>query len=183
MKLLFDFITIAIFFLAYKQYGMHVAIITAAVLYGLQVIIHRLRYKSFDTMQCVTFGLIAVLGGSSLLFHNDLFFKWKPTALYWLFALVLWGSHWIGDKPLLERLLQKNQAISLPPIVVKRLSIIWGLFFILMGIANLYVAYTFSTDTWVNFKLFGTLVITLVFVIAQAIYLSRFFKTNNESSS
>ena len=150
---------------------MSTAIIVAMLAIVLQLAVSWIKQRRFETMQLITAALIIVLGGISLLFHNELFFKWKPTAVNWIFALLFMGSNLIGNKPLIQRIMEKN--VSLPTNVWARLNYAWILFFVLMGIANLYVVYNFSTDTWVNFKLFGVLGLTLVFVILQAIYLSR----------
>lgn len=109
-------------------------------------------------------------------FQNEAFIKWKPTLVYWLFAIVFITSHYIGNKPLIQRLMEKN--IALPTTTWIRLSISWTSFFVLLGIANLFVAYQFDTDTWVNFKLFGILGLTLLFIIGQAVYMSQHLKPN-----
>ena len=171
MKLLFDFFPVILFFISYKLYGMYIAIVIAMAAIVLQLAVFWIKHRRFETMQLITAALIIVLGGISLLFHNELFFKWKPTAVNWIFALLFIGSQLIGKKPLIQRMMEKN--VSLPEIVWQRLNLAWILFFILMGIANLYVVYNFSTDTWVNFKLFGVLGLTIAFVIIQAIYLAR----------
>jgi intracellular septation protein len=171
MKLLFDFFPVILFFIAFKLYGMSVGIIVAMVAVTVQLAAFWLRHRHFETMQLITAGLIISLGGISLLYHNELFFKWKPTAVNWIFAVVFIASQWIGQKPLIQRLMEKN--VSLPNAVWRRLNMTWISFFILMGGANLYVVYHYSTDTWVNFKLFGVLGLTLVFILAQAIYLAK----------
>ena len=130
-----------------------------------------LRQRRFETMHLVTLGLITVLGGATLLLQDEMFIKWKPTIVNWLFGAVLIGSHFIGEKPIIARML--GASITLPMTVWTRLSLAWSLFFIALGLINLYVVYNFDTDTWVNFKLFGMMGLTLIFVIAQSFYIAR----------
>jgi intracellular septation protein len=174
MKLFLDFLPIAVFFVAYKLYGIFaatgVAIAAQIALIGWQWT----RQRRVDTMQWVSLAIIAVFGGATLLFHNETFIKWKPTALYWLMGAALAVSALAFGKNLLQLLL--GQQIELPPAVWARLNWLWVLFFAAMGLLNLYVAYHYDTDTWVNFKLFGTLGLTVAFVIGQSLYLARHMK-------
>jgi intracellular septation protein len=174
MKFLYDFFPIILFFVVYKLYGIYAATATAMLASFIQVIYYRIRYNTFERMQLVTLILIAILGSATLISHNPIFIKWKPTAVYWVFALAFMCSHFIGKKPLIHYML--GSKIELPTIAWKTLNISWIAFFVLMGIANIWVAYTCSTNTWVNFKLFGVLGLTVVFALIQAIYLARFFK-------
>lgn len=136
----------------------------------LQVSIYWLRHRRFEKIHLVMLIMILVLGGSTLLFHRTIFIKWKPTIVYWLFTIILAGSHFIGNKkPTLQKML--NKKISLPPKIWKHINVGWAVFFLIMGAVNLYVAYSFSTNTWVYFKLFGTLGMTLIFAILQGIYI------------
>lgn len=171
MKIAFDLLTVVIFFVSYKMAGMFVAVGVAMALYTLQTLAQLLLTRKVDKIQWITLAFILILGGSTFLFHNEIFFKWKPTAVYWLFALLFVGSHFIGGKTAIERLLE--QAIILPAPMWQRLNRLWALFFIAMGAMNLFVAYHFDTDFWVNFKLFGILGLTLTFVLLQALYLSK----------
>lgn len=172
MKLLFDFFPIILFFIAYKIAGIYIATAVAISVSFIQLIGFRLVQKKWDRMQLTTFALIAVLGGATLFLHDDLFIKWKPTVVNWLFALIFFLSPFFGGKPLLQRLMEKN--IQVPWPVWRCLNISWIVFFTLMGALNLYIVYHFSTEVWVNFKLFGMLGLTLAFVVGQAFYLSRF---------
>jgi intracellular septation protein len=172
MKFLFDFFPILLFFAAYKLYDIYVATAVAIVAAGVQTAVFWFRHRRFERMHLVTFGLLLVFGGLTIALHDPVFIKWKPTVINWLFALVFLGSHWIGEKPLVERMM--SHAIRAPRPVWMRLSWMWILFFALVGILNLYVAFNFAEETWVNFKLFGILGITFAFVIAQAFYLGRY---------
>jgi intracellular septation protein len=175
MKLLFDLFPVLLFFLAYKLYGIYAATAAAIAASFVQVGWFWWRYRRFETMHLVTLGLIAVLGGATLWLHNEDFIKWKPTVVNWLFGAAFLGSQFIGRKTLVERMM--GGAIALPAAIWQRLNLGWATFFLLLGAANLYVVYHYDTDTWVNFKLFGMLGLSLAFMVAQAFYLARHVKT------
>ncbi len=172
MKLLYDFFPILLFFIAYKLDGIYTATGVAIAAAALQTGAFWLRHRRFEKMHLVTFGLLVFFGGLTLLLRDPVFIKWKPSVVNWLFAAVFLGSHWIGDKPVIERMM--SHAIQAPSPVWLKLSWMWIAFFISVGLLNLYVAYSFSEETWVNFKLFGMLGITFAFVIAQGLYLGRY---------
>ncbi len=178
MKFLFDFFPIALFFIAFKMGDIYLATITAIVASVIQVLWSRYKTGRFEKLPLITLVTIVILGGATLFFKNELFIKWKPTALYWVLALALFISQFIGRKPLMQRLLEQN--IELPIKIWHQLNLSWALFFAAMGIANLYVVYHFDTDTWVNFKLFGTLGLTLVFIVLQGFYMAKHFNQSKE---
>lgn len=172
MKLLFDFFPILLFFMCYKFFGIYTATGVAMAASVVQVVFHRIKHQHYEKMHLISLALIMVLGGATLFFHNPWFIKWKPTGIYWLSALVFLGSAFIGKKTLIQKMMEGN--ITLPPHVWSRLNIAWSVFFVVMGAANLYVAYYYDTDVWVNFKLFGGTGFTLLFVFFQAIYLTKY---------
>lgn len=174
MKLLTEFFPIFLFFLVYKLAGIYWATGSAILVSAIQFAFHWFKYRKIDTLQLVTFLSILVLGGATLSLHNELFIKWKPTAINWIFALFFFGSQFVGKKPIIQRLMEKN--IQLPTPIWTRLNTSWCLFFIFTGIANLYVAYHYPTETWVHFKLFGLLGLTILFVILQSLYLAKHMK-------
>ena len=131
----------------------------------------KLRRIPVEPMQWASLGIIVVFGGMTLAFQNETFIKWKPTVLYGLFALVLAGARLFFGRNLIAAMMGKQ--IEVPPPVWERLNLAWVLFFVGMAVLNLYVAYGFSTDTWVDFKLFGTMGLTIAFVIGQALYVGR----------
>lgn len=178
MKLLFDFFPILLFFIAYKIYGIYTATVVAIVAAFIQVAWFWLQHRRFETMHLVTLGLIVVLGGATLILQDEMFIKWKPTVVNWLFAVVFAGSHFIGNKTIIERMMGGN--ITLPQSIWARLNASWTMFFLVLGVTNLYVLYNFDTDTWVNFKLFGMLGLTLAFVVLQAVYLGRHIKAQEK---
>lgn len=177
MKLLVDFIPVILFFIAYKSFDIYVATGVAIVVSFAQVVFYWIKHRSIERMHIITFFLILILGGLTLFLHDPTFIKWKPTGLYWAFALVFLGSAFIGKKTLFQKMMENN--VELPSTVWRRLNHSWVVFFALMGVINLYVAYQFDTNTWVNFKLFGGLGITLLFVILQGVYLSRHMIEDN----
>lgn len=180
MKLLLDFLPIFIFFIAFKFGGIYYATAAFMAASALQIGIHWLRYRKVERMHLVTFILGIVLGGATLMLQNELFIKWKPTVIYWVLAIACIGSQLISSKPMVQQLLETN--VSLPAQIWKRLNLTWTLFFTFLGVANLYVAYTYSTDIWVNFKLFGLLAMTVVFIIIQALYMSYHMNKPQEHS-
>lgn len=172
MKAFIDFIPILLFFIAYKFYDIYVATAVVIVASVVQAGYVYLTEKRIPGMLLASTGLIVLLGAATLILQDDNFIKWKPTVVNWLFAAVFIGSLYVGSKPLLQRMMEGAFA-HLPLSVWQRMSWVWALFFISVGIINLWVAYTFDTDTWVNFKLFGLLALTFVFIIAQSLYLMK----------
>ena len=171
MKFLADFFPILLFFIAYKAYDIYAATVVAIAASFAQVGYEYLRYKKIDKMHWITLGLIVVFGGMTLILKDPVFIKWKPTVVNWLFAVAFIGSNFIGEKTLLQKMM--DHAVTLPTGIWTRLNIIWVVFFITTGILNLYVAFNFAEDTWVNFKLFGMLGISIAFIIAQGFYIAR----------
>jgi len=132
------------------------------------------RHRKVDTMLWVSLALIVVFGGATLLLQDEAFIKWKPTVLYWLFALALGLAPVLFERNLIRLLMEKQ--VALPEAVWGRLNLGWAGFFTFMGVANLYVAFSYSTDTWVDFKLFGTLGLMVLFILGQSVYLARHVK-------
>ena len=201
MKLLFDFFPIILFFVSYYQASFLVEntfigqlinpekpeFITATIVATsiaiiasfIQVGYHWLKTHKFERMHLFSLTLITILGGITIYLGNPAFIQWKPTVLNWLFAVVFLFSMFIGDRPIIQRMM--GEQIKLPENVWKTLNLSWVAFFFISGAANLYVAFYYDLqaepgvrmDTWVNFKLFGLMGLTIAFVILQAIYLSR----------
>jgi intracellular septation protein len=122
-------------------------------------------------MLWVSLGLIVVLGGATVWFHNETFIKWKPSVLYWVMALALWASANLFGKDILRKMI--GDQLKLPDPIWKRLTLLWCAFFAVMGVINILVAYNFSTDSWVNYKLFGGTGLMIIFMIGQGLYVSR----------
>ncbi|MGD8619514.1 MAG: septation protein A [Gammaproteobacteria bacterium] len=174
MKFLFDLFPILLFFLAYKLYDIYVATAVAIGAAFVQTGAYWLKHRKFEKMHLITLGILVLFGGLTLALRDPVFIKWKPTVVNWLFGISFLGSQFIGQRTLVERMM--GHAITVPTPIWSRLNWAWTLFFLGMGLLNLYVAYNFSEDTWVNFKLFGMMGLTLVFVFAQAFYLSRYMQ-------
>jgi intracellular septation protein len=196
-KLLFDLFPIIIFFIAYKlgdaypeatrdllmslglpqtggaddKPGIYLATLVAIVASVGQILWVKLSGQKTETMMWVSLGIIVVFGGATLILHDETFIKWKPTVLYWVFAAIIFGAALMG-KNVIKNLMAKQ--MELPDEAWGRLNASWGGFFAFMGVANLLVAFNFSTDAWVNFKLFGSLGLMLVFVVWQSMMLNKY---------
>ena len=177
MKFLFDFFPVILFFIAFKVADIYVATAVAIVATFVQVGWLKLRGRKVEPMLWASLAIIAVFGGATLLLQDETFIKWKPTVLYWLFGAVLAGAL-VFRRNLIRVML--SEQVQLPDPIWSRLNLSWISFFVFMGALNLYVAYNFSTDHWVNFKLFGGMGLMLLFVLAQALVLSRFIEEKNE---
>lgn len=199
-KTLFDLFPVILFFIVFKLAGKYteeaqalvasvgyvadpkqlpILLSTAAAIIATaaQIAWVKWHHGKVDTMLWISFSIIAVLGGATLLLHDDNFIKWKPTILYWVFSLVLLISNAFFKKNLMKKLLQEK--LTLPDRTWGIVNLSWSLFFFLLGIINLYVAFNYSTDTWVNFKLFGATGMMLVFVLLQALALSKYIEKEN----
>ena len=174
MKFLFDIFPVILFFAAFKIYGIYVATAVAIAATILQISWVWLKHRKIDNMQWISLGLIVVFGGATLLLRDETFIKWKPTVLYWLFGLTLLISEAAFKKNLIRSMMEKQ--VTAPDAIWRKLLGGWIVFFVVMGVLNLYVAYGYSTDTWVNFKLFGGIGLMIAFVIGQAILLAPHMK-------
>ena len=201
MKLLFDFLPIILFFVAFKfadankaaaaafatsHFGFMVSggivgpeeapVLMATVVVVIatlaQVAWLLARGKKIDMILWVSLALVVIMGGLTIWLHSETFIKWKPTLLYWVMASALLIA-WLGWRKNLIRTLLGEQ-LTLPDPIWQRLNWAWTGFFALMGALNLWVAYHFATPTWVNFKLFGIMGMLLVFALGQGLYLSRY---------
>ncbi len=174
MNVFFDLIPLFLFFAAYKFVGIYAATGVAIIACILQVTYTRVRHKKFELMQVVTCIMIVLLGGMTLAFHNPIFIKWKPTLLNWVMALVFIGSQLFYKQPLIQYLFKKK--LTAENHVWRTLNYMWIAFFIFIGTANIIVAYSVDTDTWVNFKVFGTIGLFFLFSLVQVSYLNKHAK-------
>lgn len=174
MKFLFDLFPVILFFVVFKILGIYAATATAIIATLLQIAWVKYRHGKVDGMLIASGVIIVVFGGATLLLHNELFIKWKPTVLYWLFALVLFAAEIFWNKNLIRAVMDKQ--LALPDPVWRKLNHAWAAFFAILGLLNLYVAFNFATETWVNFKLFGTMGLMLVFVVLQSLFLGKYMK-------
>src|SRR5574340_469243 len=180
MKLLFDLFPIILFFIAFKTFDIYVATTVAIAATIAQIAWTKWRHGKVDVMLWVSFAIIGVFGGATLLLHDETFIKWKPTVLYWLFSAILLFSNLLFNKNLMRTLL--HEKIALPLHIWHRLNLGWSLFFAVLGFINLYVAFNYSTDTWVNFKLFGFTGLMVVFILAQSAWLAKYVDEKKENN-
>jgi intracellular septation protein len=178
MKFLFDLLPIILFFVVFKMADIYAATAVAIGTSVLQVGWLKLKRRKVDTMMWVSLAIIIVFGGATLLLKDETFIKWKPTVLYWLFGSTLIVGQLLFRRNLIRTVM--GEQMELPEPVWGKLNMSWSAFFVFMGAANLYVAYNFSTDTWVNFKLFGGMGLMLVFVVLQALFLSRYVQEKEQ---
>jgi intracellular septation protein len=171
MKFLFDIFPVVLFFIAFKVYDIYVATGVAIAATFLQIGWTWLRHRKVDNLLWVSFAVIVVFGGATLLLQDETFIKWKPTVLYWLFSAVLAVAVLAFRKNLIRAMMETQ--VTLPEFVWGRLLASWIAFFALMGALNLVVAYNFSTDAWVDFKLFGGIGLMLAFIVLQGFMLAR----------
>jgi intracellular septation protein len=174
MKFLFDLLPVALFFVAFKIAGIYAATAVAIAASLLQVGWLKLRKQRVHPMLWASVGIIAVFGGATLFLQDETFIKWKPTVLYWLFGVVLASAAVLFRRNLIRVML--SEQVELPERIWRRLNWSWVAFFAFMGGLNLYVAYNYSTDLWVNFKLFGGTGLMLAFVVVQSLVLAKYMQ-------
>jgi len=181
-KFLFDLFPLILFFIAFKFADIFIATAVAIAAGVLQFMWLKLRGKTIETMHWINLTVILVFGGATLLFQNEAFIKWKPTVLYWVFAAVLLGGKWLFQRNVMHKLMAGQ--IDLPSIAWDKLNFSWAGFFILCGALNLYVAFSgqFTESQWVNFKVFGLMILMIIFVIGQSVWLSRYMKDQGDAS-
>lgn len=174
MKLLFDLFPVVLFFLAYKLHDIFVATAVAIAATFVQIGWLWIRHRQIEKMMWINLAVIIVFGGATLVSQDEMFIKWKPTVFYWLIGSVLFISNWLFSKNLIKVALEKQ--LVLPAAVWNTLNLSWIVFFSIMGCVNLFVAFNYSLDTWVSFKLFGATGLMLVFIVAQIIFLGKYLK-------
>lgn len=172
-KFLFDLFPLILFFIAYRFADIYTATAVAIAASVAQFIWLRATGKRIEMTHWINLSVIVVFGGATLWLHSDVFIKWKPTVLYWLFGGALLGSRFLFGRNLMRRLLDAQ--IELSDTAWDKLNLSWALFFLAAGAINLYVAFSghFTESQWVNFKVFGLMGLLLVFVIGQSLWLSK----------
>lgn len=176
MKLLFELFPVLLFFVAYKIYGIYVATAVMIITSLLQAFYLWRREGAIPTMHWVTLGLVVFFGGLTLVLQDPTFVKIKPTIVNWLFASAFIIAPFIGGKTLPQRMMEAN--VELPESKWKSLNVAWILFFIILGGLNVAVAFNFSEDAWVNFKLYGLMGLTFLFALAQGFYIARHMQSH-----
>ncbi len=210
MKFFYDLFPIILFFVSYHQAdaiasntpvgqwldpAMPEQIAATLIATGVAIIAsfiqvggHWLKHRRTERMHLISLALITVLGGITILLQDPAFIQWKPTLINWLFAAVFLGSHLVGDKCLVQRMM--GGQLTLPNTVWNRLNLAWVVFFIISGVLNLYVAFYYGLeldaktrmDIWVDFKLFGLMGLTIVFIVAQGFYLARYLQDDDSDA-
>ena len=182
MKFLIDFFPVLAFFIAFKipentEQGIYLATATIIVATLLQLAINWVIYRRFEKAHVITFAVVLVFGGATLWLHDERFIKWKPTIVVWIFAVIALASEFIGDKNLFRRFIgMVDENINVPDFVWSRLNLTWVVFFILVGLLNLYVAFNYDRAVWVDFKVIGLTLINVLFIGGQIFYLFRYIK-------
>ncbi|WP_394247230.1 septation protein A [Vibrio profundi] len=170
MKQILDFIPLIVFFVLYKMHDIYVATGALILASAVQILLTYIIYKKVEKMQLITFLMVAIFGGMTIFLHDDNFIKWKVTIVYALFAVGLSVSHMLG-KSAIKGMLGKE--ITLPDKVWSKINWAWTVFFVACALLNVYVAFNLPLDVWVNFKVFGLLVATLVFTLLTGIYIYK----------
>jgi len=170
MQILVDFFPIVVFFVTYKFAGMFAATGALMAAMAVNIAIQWFREGTVSKMLLTSGALVGVFGGITLVLRDPIFIQWKPTIVNWLFASAFLGSRFFGEKTLTERMM--GEAVELDQAMWRQLNLMWVGNFLFLGIANLYVLYNFDEATWVNFKLFGMLGLTLVMAVGQAVWIA-----------
>ena len=171
-KFLFDLFPVILFFIAFKFFGIFTATAVAILATLGQIIYSKLRHGKVEKMLLVSGAIIALLGGITLILHDKSYIMWKPTVLYWIMAAVLLVSNLFFKKNYIQQMMGKM--IDAPAAIWTKLNYAWVIFLVSLGFLNLYVAFNFDENTWVNFKLFGVTLIMFLFIIGQSLALRNY---------
>ena len=172
MKILFDLFPVILFFIGFKFYGIFVATAIAIGATLALIVYAKIRHGKVEKMLLINGAIISVLGGVTLLLHDKTYIMWKPTVLYWLLAAVLLVSNLFFNKNFIQQMMGKM--LNAPKVIWTKLNLTWVVFLIILGFVNLYVAFNYSEDTWVNFKLFGVTGAMFLFIIVQTFILKKY---------
>jgi len=181
MKQFFELIPLLIFFAVYKMVDIYAATASLMVTTGLMLAYNYLRNGKAEKMHVITFLMVLIFGGLTLILHDDLFIKWKVTVIYALFTVALLVSQFLFKKPIIKQMLSKE--LSMPDNIWNKLNTAWALFFAALGVLNIYIAFNLPQEVWVNFKVFGLLGATLAFTVLSGIYLYRYLPHTAKNES
>jgi len=176
MNLLFEFLPLILFLGAFFYKGIYFALVVLMIAMPIGLVVKYVRTQTFDKMYFWSTVFLLVAGALTLYFRNPLFLYWKPTVFYWVVAIVFLGSFWVGDQPLVQRFFGLVEGMPLGKITSaqwNKLNIVWVLFFVAAGVLNILVAYNFSQETWVKFKVFGLMALTFVFMLSQTFWIAN----------
>ena len=170
MQLIADYFPLLLFFIAFKWQGIYVATAVAMVASVAQIAFLRWKRGRVAPVHWLSLAIIVIFGGATLILHDEVFIKWKPSVLYGLFGTILAVGRLGFGRNLIAYVMQ---GVTLPDAVWMRVTWSWVAFFAFMGVANWYVAFNYPTDTWVNFKVWGGIGLFLTFALLQGLFLSR----------
>ena len=182
MNLVFEFLPLILFLGAFLYKGIYFELVVLMIAMPIGLIVKYVRTQKFDKMYFWSTVFLLVAGALTLYFRNPLFLYWKPTVFYWVVAIAFLGSFWVGDRPLVQRFFGLVEGMPLGKITRaqwNKLNIVWVLFFVAAGILNIYVAYNFSQETWVKFKVFGLMALTFVFMLVQTFWIANLIGDEN----
>lgn len=183
MTLIFEFLPLVLFLVAFLYKGIYFALVVLMIAMPIGLLIKYVRTKKFDKMYFWSTVFLLIAGALTLYFRNPLFLYWKPTVFYWAVAAAFLGSFWVGDKPLVQRFFGLVEGMPFEKITHanwNRLNIVWVAFFVAAGILNIYVAYNYTEATWVKFKVFGLMALTFVFMVAQTFWIANLIGGDDE---
>ena len=180
-KFLFDLFPVILFFIAFKFSGIFTATAVAIAATIAQIIYSKIRYGKVEKMLIMSGAIISILGGITLLLHDKTYIMWKPTVLYWVLAITLLISNLFFKKNFIQQMMTKM--IDAPTTIWNRLNFAWAIFLVLLGFLNLYVAFNYTENVWVNFKLFGVTSIMFIFIMGQTLALKKYLIEPSEDKS
>ena len=189
MQLLLDYLPILAFFAAYiVSKDIFLAIVVIMVVAPVVLAVQWYMTRKLNRMTAISTGLVVAFGGITLLLDDPVYFYWKPTVFYWVFALVCLVSHFVGEKTIVQRMLEaasktSDTPLELAPAHWRTLNLMWIGYALVSGALNIYVAYTFSQATWVNFKLFGLLGLTVLFLVIQSVWIASVAEQHPDTDS
>ncbi len=182
MSLLFEFLPLILFLGAFFYKGIYFALVVLMIAMPIGLLVKYIRTQNFDKMYFWSTVFLLVAGTLTLYFRDPIFLYWKPTVFYWVVAVAFLGSSWVGEKPLVQRFFGLVEGMPVDKITQpqwNRINVVWVLFFIAAGLLNIYVAYNFSQETWVQFKVFGLMALTFVFMLAQTLWIAKLIGAEN----
>lgn len=186
MNALFEFLPLILFLGAFLYKDIYAALIVLMIAMPIGLVVKYVRTGKWDKMYLWSTVFLLVAGALTLYFRNPLFLYWKPTAFYWAVAVAFFASFWIGEQTLVQRFFGMIGELNLEKIPGhqwRRLNLVWVFFFIVAGILNIVVAYNFSEAVWVNFKVFGLMALTFIFMIAQTFWIAGMINATTETDT
>ena len=179
MRIVDDLFPALAFFIVYKLWGLYWGTFTLIVASAIQILYMQLRYKKVERIYWISFWVILIFGGATIFFRDPAFLQWKVTLINWIMGGAFLLSHFF-HRTLLECFVKQPEQERFPPGALRKLNCMWGVYLVILGTLNLYVARHYSLNTWVNFKVFGLIALTVLFVVLQSAYLFHLIKKSKE---